>query len=267
MARPKKKHHKKTRNKPTSKGQKAKGKKRVVMTALEYCIGIGFAVTLGLAIAFYQMNKPRAAVVTGLVCWIFVGVGLSAVSWRQIATDEQPATGDVASRALEKLTAQGDAQLRPYVGVSYVKATLEIGKPISILIKFTNNGKSPAEDVEVLERFTKVPTGSPLDLNYDGREFQRRSRGHVNVGNTVDTEIVGHEWTLEELMQLTMTEESMLFAHGVVRYRSKYISGGSDETPFCYEFDKTSGQMVICRVDTSQKDQKQGQKAHKTTEP
>ena len=70
------------------------------------------------------------------------------------------------------------------------------------------------------------------------------------MGNTVETEIVGQVWTLQELMELTTTGESELFAHGVIRYRSKYIPGGSDEHTFCYEFDNTSGQMVICRVNS-----------------
>ena len=68
---------------------------------------------------------------------------------------------------------------------------------------------------------------------------------------------------MDDVMQLNTDRTHYLAAHGVVRYRSKYIPGGSDETPFCYEFEPVSSQWIACRVETGQKDRK-GKEAHKT---
>ena len=35
------------------------------MTGLDYTIGVGITVTVGLAIAFYQMNKPKETILFG----------------------------------------------------------------------------------------------------------------------------------------------------------------------------------------------------------
>ncbi|OFW02202.1 MAG: hypothetical protein A3I61_15405 [Acidobacteria bacterium RIFCSPLOWO2_02_FULL_68_18] len=215
------------------------------MTGLDYIMGVCITITAGLAIACWQMNKPKEVIIFGLLCWVFIGAGFSAIRWRQIDTAADK--GSAADLALKKLAEQSDAQLRPYVGVSYVKATMEIGKSMSILIKFTNTGKTPAEDTEILMRFQKVPIGTPINRDFTGNDFDRRSVGSINVGNTVESEIVGHEWTLDELMQVTTNGTHEIFANGIIRYHSKYIPGGSDDTLFCYEFDKASGQMVICR--------------------
>ncbi len=226
----------------------AKSERIVALTVIEI---LALAVGVGAAINFFFYALPRGnkaqIIVACAAIIIFATIGVAAHLLAGLPSDAITPRDD-HTRMLEKVVTQNDAALRPYLGVSYVKATMIIAKPISILIKFTNNGKTPAESVEILQRYQKVPTGTLINRNYAGKEFDSRSVGLVNVGNTIETEIVGHVWTLDELMELTTTEESMLFAHGVVRYRSKYIPGGSDETPFCYEFDKTSGQMVICRV-------------------
>jgi len=125
---------------------------------------------------------------------------------------------------------------------------MEIGKPISILIKFTNSGKTPAEGVEILQSLEKVKSGTAPSRTYVGKDFERRSIGSINVGNTVETEVIGHEWTLDELMTISTDRTFQIFAHGIIRYRSKYIANETDEQPFCYEFDPASGQMVICRA-------------------
>ncbi len=229
-----------------TKQQKARTMQLIATIALS----IIFVVTLGFALLKYQGGDHRSAILWGLAAWTAAGVGVAALMLSSV--ENAPIRDDPARRALEESAAQAATQLRPYVGVSYVKATMEIGKPISILIRFTNSGKTPAEDTEILMRFQKVPTGTPINRDFTGNDFDRRSVGSVNVGNTVESEIIGHEWTMDELMQIATDGTHQIFAHGLIRYRSEHIPSGSEETPFCYEFDRESGQMVICRVSRDQ---------------
>lgn len=220
--------------------------------AANICFGVLLPVTLVFAGIYFNRGQYHAASWWFFAVLVIAGLGgtLYTQSW---LTEREERAAANASRAEREAAeaARRDAELRPYLGVSYVQATLEIGKPISILIKFTNTGKTPAEDAEILTRFQKVPMGAPVDRDFTGNDLDWRSVGSVNVGNTVESEIVGHEWTLDELMQVATDGTHQIFAHGVIRYRSEYIPSGTEETPFCYEFDKASGQMVICRVDTS----------------
>jgi hypothetical protein len=225
--------------------------KIVVATVIEI---LALAVGVGFAINFFFYAWPRGdksqIIIASATAIIFATIGVAAHLLARLPT-EDPTASDVASVALKRLTEQNDAALRPYVGVSYLKATIEVGKPVSVRMQFTNSGKTPAEEVEILGRLERFPPRTPINRKYDGPEFQGHSVGPVNAGNTVENQIVGGEMTLPILMELTTTGESVLFVHGIIRYHSKYIPGGKDETPFCYEFDRTSGQMVLCRVNTT----------------
>jgi hypothetical protein len=134
------------------------------------------------------------------------------------------------------------------------KKRIEVGKTIWIAVEFTNTGKTPADNAEVRGRLQKLPKGSPFDRNYTGRGFEIVSREHVNVGDTIAADFISQNdtqanvLTLDDLMQLTTDKSYVLAVHGIVRYHSTYIPSGVEETPFCYEFDPLTGEMVACRV-------------------
>lgn len=89
------------------------------------CLGIGFAVCLGFALVHYQDDEPRTAILWGCGSAIFAAVGVAAYALSTLPSDHG-----------------GDGELRPYLGVSALKATIEIGKPVSMQITFTAKGKS-----------------------------------------------------------------------------------------------------------------------------
>jgi hypothetical protein len=202
-----------------------------------WVLGGGFAVALSIGLFYWSNHKHVMA------SYWFAGAGMLLVLASLIQVLPYAYKWDEGA-------VDADDSLRPYVNVSSVRGTFEIGKPISVLLKFTNSGKSPAYETEILLAFEKIPSGTRISRTYAGGEFENPSTEIIGIGNTVEISKSGHEWTLEELMQVTTNKSHKIVAHGLVRYRSKHIASGVDETPFCYEFDPDSGGMAACRRNT-----------------
>lgn len=218
--------------------------KIITMTVIEI---LAFAVGVSAAINFFFYSMPRGdqanMIIASALTIIFATIGTAA---------------HLLARLPDKPIAKErvDESLRPFMGVSRVEKQMAIGQPVSISITFTNRGKSPAIDVEVRGKLQFLPTDAPLDRTYDGSDFDRASRQNVNINEGVKAQFISRDGRradvleLENLMQMTTDLSHTIVAHGVVRYRSKYIDGGADELPFCYEFDGLSGEMVACRQRT-----------------
>lgn len=218
-------------------------------------LGVGLTVALTTFQDAWKANEHVRWLLWGGLSAACALVGIVAgglpMAYKADAESSAPKSGDDAVEkvrvVLEEQTAQ---QMRPYVGVSYVKETMEIGKPVGIHIKFKNTGKSPAYDVESRVSFQKIEGGARIAREYDGQEFNNPSVGEVNPGNEVEAIRHGHIWTMDELMEVATDRSHKIVAHGLVRYKSNYIPTGIAETPFCYEFDPDLGSMVVCRKDT-----------------
>ena len=187
----------------------------------------------------YGQNKQYVPTIWwGFACFVVVGLGAvyAVLDWSKTMPDK------------------GDAALRPYMGVSGVQKTMEIGKPVSIVITFTNGGKTPANNAEIRGRLNKIPIGEPLNRNYEGKDFELVAPETVIPDHSMKAEFLSRDnkstdlLTLHDVMQLTTDLTYRLVAHGVVRYYSPHIAGGVDELRFCYEFDYLTSQMVVCQV-------------------
>src|SRR2546426_133167 len=142
---PKKKHDPKTRN--HARAETPKHNPTPAMTALNYIIGIVFAITLAGAFTFYQLNRPKLAILFGLACWISVGAGLAVILWPQ-ATKSVPAP-------IKQTLTEAD---RPWVAVEFATLVYEPvgGKRLEARCHIRNSGKTPA-------------IGMTVDLSIEGR--------------------------------------------------------------------------------------------------
>lgn len=215
------------------------GKLEIVCQALGVIfVGVGLTVALTVAQEAWKSNEHVRGLWWSALVAQFALIGMVAIAL------------PIAYRSdAEKRTQTRDDPMRPFVGVASTQPTLEIGKPIAIVVKFTNTGKSPAYRVEAVTVFEKISITDRIKRDYEAA-FKNASRGDIAAGDSIISTRQAHEWTLDELMALTTDRSHKIVTHGVIRYRSKLIAAGIDETPFCFEFNPDIGDMIACRKST-----------------
>jgi len=211
------------------------------MSPEAWLFSAAFAVTFGVAVYHLTSNDRTAAVWWGFGCWTVVGLGFGYFYLQSPAAPVE----DPARLALEKLTAQNEQQLRPYIdALNPMLSPLVVGRAPVVRVTIKNTGKTPAVDVMVGSR---VQVGDfPLftDTKYEAIDAPRATLG---AGQSATVDIPSdHPLTEDELAGLK-SGMKWLKAHGEIVFTADPKPNTPFNHPhFCFVLRQLGNAMEVC---------------------
>ncbi len=175
---------------------------------------------------------------------------IGATDAAQDSVHESRLNRQQADKSLKATIDEFRLDQRAWVSVSNVNATAEIGKPLQIILGFTNTGRTPAKDMRVLAVLDPISKGQKVKFAYGKDSYswtgilQPNAADHVTLFGT-RSKTTGEVTPLtSDLSQQIAHGDVAIYADGIVNYQD--ICGANHWISFCYFLNiKTSG-VGVC---------------------
>jgi hypothetical protein len=213
---------------PSGHAPRAKNQKvRQMETVADVFLSIIFVAALGLALVDYQSGRTKRVIIWGCIAWIAAGIGIAAKLYQHADdSDSKVSTADALLNESDRawLTVKG-ATLMP---------DFAVGKQLRVVIRITNTGQTPAQDVIVTGDVVSRESIDLVEFKTDSLAGPAPSRMVIAPGTT-GTVVISHrapiptQAHIDAFVQGTYT----VFARGFILYRD--VRGKGHRTLYCFK--------------------------------
>lgn len=196
-------------------------------TIAEVFLSLVFVTALAMAAVDYQSGRTKRVVIWGCTMWVAAGIGIAARLYHRAENSEtKDSTADVLLNESDRawLTVKG-ATLMP---------DFAVGKRLSVVIKITNTGQTPAQEVIVTGDVVSRESINQVEFTTDSLAGPAPSRMVIAPGTT-GTVVISHREPIPSQAHIDAFLQGpyTVFARGFILYRD--VRGKGHRTLYCFK--------------------------------